>query len=158
MDAVLADGVRTITGPELLPAAFDRRTLICFAPPSNQATQMCPCTPTQSEAHRSLFALVATTIGDFVPSRHTSTRLSTSLVFEAIGKRRVRGLVRHLPQLAPRATHVLRFAVALDFGGKAPPTGPLEVEATADSSKVVTEANDDNNTMFAKDLVPVIAR
>jgi hypothetical protein len=86
----------------------------------------------------------------------TARSSSVALEFTRIGGTRIRGLSRHLPPLRPKATHVLRFAVDLDFQ-RHPPLGLLRVEARADSSRVVQETDDRNNTKDAPHLLPVIA-
>jgi CARDB len=81
---------------------------------------------------------------------------SVGLDFSKIGNDRVRGLARHLPPMRPKATHVLKFAVDLDFKRK-PPIGLLLVKATADISKAVQETDENNNSLHRHGFLPVIA-
>jgi len=81
---------------------------------------------------------------------------SVGLDFSKIGNDRIRGLARHLPAMRPKATHVLKFEVDLDFKRK-PPIGLLLVKATADISKAVQESDEDNNALHRHGFLPVIA-
>lgn len=96
----------------------------------------------------------------YVTIRNVGTAQSkgciVALDFTKIGRTVVRGLTRYLQPLRPRATHVLRFAVALD-AHRAPPLGLLQIRAKADVGKVVREPDEDNNTRYASHLLPVIA-